>query len=100
MDYARVASYGMNPGAGADELVRKAREGLVPIFERQRGFVSYDVVVSGNRIVSFSRWQSRGLRRPCHSSRGAPAGELRAWRGQLGVGLPMMSCVNRPGDSS
>jgi heme-degrading monooxygenase HmoA len=42
----------------AEEVVEKARAGMLPIFKRQAGFLAYGVMVEGDRIVSMSAWNS------------------------------------------
>ena len=54
MAYARVAVY-ENSG-DYDEVVAKARQGLVPVYKEQAGFQSFFFVDGGETIVSFSQW--------------------------------------------
>ena len=56
MAHARVAVYSVT-GSG-DEVGQKVREGMVPILRDQDGFISYDVVLAGDRLISVSRWET------------------------------------------
>ncbi len=40
------------------ELIERAEDGLLPLFESHEGFRAYAVVASGNEIFSFSVWES------------------------------------------
>jgi hypothetical protein len=43
----------------SEEVIEIARAGLVPIFEKQPGFVRYEVgVLDGGGIASFSIWET------------------------------------------
>jgi len=42
----------------AQEVIEKARAGILPIFKRQSGFVAYGVMVEGDQIISMSAWNS------------------------------------------
>jgi hypothetical protein len=44
--------------ADPHELVRRAEDGMLPVFESQPGFRAYSIAVSGNEIFSFSVWDS------------------------------------------
>ncbi len=55
--HARVAVYRLISGTG-EEVGRIAEDGMLPIFRKQPGFVSYEGVASGDVIISISRWQS------------------------------------------
>ena len=58
MAHVRVAVYRIRPGS-ASEIVRRAREGMLPIFRQQPGFVAYEGVVTGDEeVVSISTWES------------------------------------------
>ena len=58
MAHVRVAVYQIKPGT-ANEIVRRAQSGMLPIFRQQPGFVAYEGVVTGdNEVVSISTWDS------------------------------------------
>lgn len=58
MAHVRVAVYKIKPGA-ADEILRGAQSGMLPIFRQQPGFIAYEGVVTGNEeVVSISTWES------------------------------------------
>jgi heme-degrading monooxygenase HmoA len=42
----------------AQELARRAEDGLLPIFQAQPGFKAYSVIESDGEILSFSAWDS------------------------------------------
>jgi heme-degrading monooxygenase HmoA len=42
----------------AQEVIEKARAGMLPIFKRQSGFLAYGVMVEGDEIISMSAWDS------------------------------------------
>jgi hypothetical protein len=56
MPYGRCVIY-MFPG-DAEEIIDKARTGILPIFKKQPGFVAYGVMVRGNQLISISAWDS------------------------------------------
>jgi hypothetical protein len=56
MAYGRCVIYSYR-GDG-QELVEKARTGLLPIFKQQSGFLAYGVILQGDQVVSMSAWQS------------------------------------------
>ena len=58
--HARVVIYKVKPGA-ADAAIKKAEEGLLPLFRQHKGFHSYEVVKAGqDTVVSLSTWESEG----------------------------------------
>ena len=58
MRHFRVALFDVISGT-AEEVIEIARTGLVPIFEKQPGFVRYEVgVLDDGGIVSFSIWET------------------------------------------
>jgi len=58
--YARVAVYTVKPRT-AEAAVKKAEEGLLPIFRKHKGFHSYEVITTGHDgVVSISTWDSEG----------------------------------------
>lgn len=57
--YARIAIVSLKPGT-ADEAVRRAETGLLPLYRAQPGFVAYSVAKTGDKsLISFSIWQHR-----------------------------------------
>jgi hypothetical protein len=56
MPYGRCAIY-MFPG-DAEEIIGKARTGILPVYKRQPGFIAYGVMVRGNQLISMSAWKS------------------------------------------
>ena len=58
MTHMRIAAYRITSGT-AQEVADLARDGMLPIFRQQPGFVGYEVVDAGNgTVLSVSRWQS------------------------------------------
>jgi heme-degrading monooxygenase HmoA len=43
----------------ADDLARRAEEGILPLLESQPGFKSYTVAVGDSEIFSMSAWDTR-----------------------------------------
>ncbi len=56
MPYGRCVIYSF--AGDAQEVIEKARAGILPIFKRQSGFVAYGVMVEGDQIISMSAWNS------------------------------------------
>ena len=56
MPYGRCVIY-MFPG-DAEEIIGKARTGILPIFKSQPGFVAFGVMVRGSQLISMSAWRS------------------------------------------
>jgi heme-degrading monooxygenase HmoA len=56
MTYARVGIYTLT-GDKAD-VTRQATEGMLPIFQRQPGFVDYNIVAADGKLISISTWES------------------------------------------
>jgi heme-degrading monooxygenase HmoA len=54
--HGRVATY-TYPG-DAHELAQKAEDELLPIFQSQPGFKDYAIVVTDEKIISFSAWDT------------------------------------------
>ena len=54
MPYGRCAIYSFE---GDDqEVIEKARVGILPIMKQQSGFIAYGVMVQDGQIVSMSAW--------------------------------------------
>ena len=59
MSYARIGIYRLNGGdEAAREVVRRAERGLLPIFRRHSGFIDYELIRSGDMLISVSNWQT------------------------------------------
>ncbi len=56
MPYGRCVIY-TYPG-DVQDLVERAREGILPIFKQQPGFLAYGVMVQGDQVISMSAWNS------------------------------------------
>jgi heme-degrading monooxygenase HmoA len=54
--HARIAKYTYS--GDAQELARKAEEGMLPIFQSQPGFKAYSLIATDEKIISFSAWDS------------------------------------------
>ena len=54
---ARMATY--NFSGDADDLARRAEEGILPILKSQPGFKSYSVAIGDGEVLSLSVWDSR-----------------------------------------
>ena len=54
--HGRMATYTYS--GDAQELARRAEEGLFPIFRSQPGFKAYSIIESDGEIMSFSAWDS------------------------------------------
>jgi len=59
MQHARIAVYTVSPGK-SDEVIEKAQQGMLPIFQGQPGFVGYGLVKTDQEhvIVSLSFWET------------------------------------------
>ena len=55
--HGRLAIYSFN--GDADDLSRRAEEGILPILKSQPGFKSYTVAVGDGDVVSISAWDTR-----------------------------------------
>ena len=56
--HMRVALYDMTSGT-AEEVIDIARNGMIPLYEAQPGFVRYDVgILDSCGVVSFSIWET------------------------------------------
>lgn len=49
--YASIRRYNMDPGS-VDELMRRVREGFVPIISRGAGFMAYYAINAGDGVVA------------------------------------------------
>lgn len=54
--HGRMARYSFS--GDAQELGRRAEDGLLPIFQAQPGFKAYSVIESDGEIMSFSAWDT------------------------------------------
>jgi heme-degrading monooxygenase HmoA len=54
--HGRVARYSYS--GDANDLVRRAEEGMLPVFESQPGFRAYTLIESEGKIISLSAWDS------------------------------------------
>ena len=54
---ARMATYSFS--GDADDLARRAEEGILPILKSQPGFKAYSVAVGDGEVLSISVWDSR-----------------------------------------
>lgn len=56
--FATIRRYQGRPGQ-TDEVVRRVKDGLIPIISRQPGFVSYHAIDAGNDVaISISIYQT------------------------------------------
>jgi heme-degrading monooxygenase HmoA len=51
-----MSQYGFS--GDAQDLARRAEEGMLPIFRAQPGFRAYSLIESDGEIFSFSAWES------------------------------------------
>jgi hypothetical protein len=56
MPYGRCVIYSF--AGDVEEIISKARSGILPIFQKQPGFVAYGVMVRGEQLISMSAWDS------------------------------------------
>ena len=42
----------------ATEIMKRGREGLLPIYQKQHGFIDYELVDAGDLVVSISHWET------------------------------------------
>ena len=54
--HVRMARY--TTRGDINELIQRAEDGMLPLFEGSPGFDAYSIAVSGNEIISFSVWDS------------------------------------------
>ena len=59
MEYVRIAKYTINKGT-FQEIADVAKTGLLPLFQKQTGFLRYGLADMGEKIcLSFSIWSTR-----------------------------------------
>ncbi len=59
MRYTRLATYEIVKGT-FPELVELAHKGMLPMYEREPGFVDYGLIDAGqNKIMAISIWETR-----------------------------------------
>ena len=56
MPYGRCAIYSFT--GDEQEVIEKARVGILPIMKQQPGFVAYGVIVQDGKIFSVSAWDT------------------------------------------
>jgi hypothetical protein len=56
MPYGRCVIYTFT--GDADEVIEKARAGILPVFKAHSGFLAYGVMVRDDRIISMSAWDT------------------------------------------
>jgi steroid delta-isomerase-like uncharacterized protein len=57
--HARIAVYQFRPGATEEEVYRLTREGSLPVYRQQPGFVAYEGIhAEGDTWVSITTWES------------------------------------------
>ena len=54
--HARLARYTFS--GDAQDLARRAEEGMLPVFRSQPGFRAYSLIDSDGELMSFSAWDS------------------------------------------
>jgi len=90
MAYGRVVIYRIKPET-IEEIIQKATEGVVPLYQAQPGFLAYDLIqTSAEEAISVSTWASA---EQAEQADGAVAGWLRA-----NLGHAIVSADRRMGD--
>jgi hypothetical protein len=56
MPYGRCVIYTYS--GDVQDLIERAREGILSIFKQRPGFLAYGVMVQGDQVVSMSAWNS------------------------------------------
>ena len=56
MPYGRCVTYSYR--GDRQQLIERARAGLLPIFKQSPGFIAYGVILEGDHAVSMSAWNS------------------------------------------
>jgi heme-degrading monooxygenase HmoA len=54
---ARMANYSFS--GDADDIARRAEEGILPLLKSQPGFKSYTVAIGDDEVFSMSAWDTR-----------------------------------------
>ncbi len=57
--YATIRRYTVQGGGQTEEMVRDIRENFVPLVSQVPGFVSYQVLDAGDRLVTVSVFESK-----------------------------------------
>src|SRR3954453_20852101 len=71
MAHVRVAVYQIKSGT-ADEILKRAQSGMLPIFRQQPGFIAYEGITTGDtEVVSVSTWESAGQAQAAIQTAGA-----------------------------
>lgn len=55
--HGRMATYSFS--GDADDIARRAEEGILPILKSQPGFKAYTVAMNDDEVLSTSAWDSR-----------------------------------------
>ena len=56
MPYGRCVTYSYR--GDKQQLIERARSGLLPIFKEATGFIAYGVILQGDQVVSVSAWNT------------------------------------------
>lgn len=56
MNHARVGIYTLTGNAA--EVTQQATDRMLPLFQRQPGFVDYSIVAADGKLISISTWES------------------------------------------
>jgi heme-degrading monooxygenase HmoA len=56
MTFSRIGVYTLT--GAAPDVTRQATEGMLPILQRQPGFVDYQLVTAEDKVISISTWQT------------------------------------------
>jgi hypothetical protein len=54
--HGRVATYTFT--GDAVDIARQAEDGMLPIFRSKPGFKAYSIFATGEKIISFSAWET------------------------------------------
>lgn len=58
MNHKRIAVYKLQ--TSASEIVQRAEDGMLPIFQQLPGFVAYEIIETGtDSLIWISTWQSQ-----------------------------------------
>jgi len=85
--HGRMARYTFS--GDAQELARRAEEGMLPVFRTQPGFRAYSLIESDGEIISFSAWDSAGAAEAANAAAASwvaenMAGEIELKEARLG----------------